>query len=151
LFIVAGASAFSWALTAAQVPHRLSQMLNVLQGEPWLFMLACVFFLVIMGAFLEGLPALLVLGPILLPVVPLFGINPLQFGIVMIIAMGIGLFSPPIGIGLYFACSIGETTMEQTIRPMLFYLGILIIGLLLVAFIPEVSLALPKLAGMNIH
>ncbi|HEX9014834.1 MAG TPA: TRAP transporter large permease subunit [Chloroflexota bacterium] len=151
LFVVAAASVFSWTLTAAQVPHRLAETLNVFQGQPWLFMLASVFFLVIMGAFLEGLPMILVLGAILLPVVPQFGINPLQYGIVMIIGMGIGLFSPPIGIGIYFACSIAETTMEQTMRPMLFYMAILIIGLLLVAFLPEVSLFLPRLAGLSLQ
>ncbi len=151
LFVVSAATSFSWALTFAQVPNRLAAILSIFQGEPWLFMLASVLFLIAMGALLEGLPAILVLSPILLPVVAQFGINPLQFGIVMIIGMGIGLFSPPIGIGIYFACTIAETTMEETFRPMLYYLVILVIGVLLVAFLPEVSLALPRLGGMSLQ
>ncbi|HEX9016608.1 MAG TPA: TRAP transporter large permease subunit [Chloroflexota bacterium] len=151
LFITAAASAFSWALTAAQVPHRLMEVLSFFQGEPWLFMLAACAFLVIMGALLEGIPAILVLGTILLPIVPQFGFNSLQFAMVMIIGMGIGTFSPPIGIGLYFACTAAEATLEETVRPMLYYVPILLIGLLLVAFLPEVSLFLPRLAGVNIR
>ncbi len=151
LFVVSAAMAFSRAITLAQVPVRLASVLDVFQGEPWLFMLACVFFLIVMGAFLEGFPAMLVLSPILFPIVTQFGIPELQFAIVLIIAMGIGFFSPPIGIGIYFACSVAEATMEDTLRPMLYYVSILIVGVLLVAFLPEVSLALPRLAGMSVH
>lgn len=151
LFITAAASAFSWSLTAAQVPHRLMDTLSFFKGEPWLFMLACCAFLIVMGALLEGIPAILVLGAILLPLAPQFGINTLQFAMVMIIGMGIGTFSPPIGIGLYFACTAADATLEETVRPMLYYVGILIVGLLLVAFLPEVSLALPRLAGINVN
>ena len=151
LFITAAASAFSWSLTAAQVPHRLMDTPSFFKGEPWLFMLACCAFLILMGALLEGIPAILVLGAILLPLAPQFGINTLQFAMVMIIGMGIGTFSPPIGIGLYFACTAADATLEETVRPMLYYVGILIVGLLLVAFLPEVSLALPRLAGINVN
>ena len=151
LFIVSTATAFSWALTSAQVPNRLATLLNVFHDQPWLFMLGSIFLMVVMGALLEGLPMILVLGPILFPIAIQFGINSLQFGILMVIGMGVGLFSPPIGIGIYFACATAETTVEETLRPMLYYLAILVIGVLLVALLPEVSLALPRLAGMNIH
>ncbi|MCL4532118.1 MAG: TRAP transporter large permease subunit [Actinobacteria bacterium] len=151
LFVISAATAFSWALTFFQVPQRLGVMLSVLKGEPWLFMLACAIFMIFMGAFLEGLPAILVLGPILLPIAVQFGITELQMGIVMIIAMGIGFFSPPVGIGIYFACNIAQTTMEEAMKPMMYYLTILIVGLLLVALIPQVSLLLPHLAGMSIQ
>ena len=149
LFITAAASAFSWSLTAAQVPHRLMELLSFFNGQSSLFMLASCFFLIFMGALLEGIPAILVLSTILLPLAPQFGISTLQFAIVMIIGMGIGTFSPPIGIGLYFACTAAEATVEETVRPMLYYIPILVIGLLLIAFIPEVSLVLPRLLGIN--
>lgn len=149
LFITAAASAFSWSLTAAQVPHRLMELLSFFNGQSSLFMLASCFFLIFMGALLEGIPAILVLSTILLPLAPQFGISTLQFAIVMIIGMGIGTFSPPIGIGLYFACTAAEASVEETIRPMLYYIPILVIGLLLIAFIPDVSLVLPHLLGIN--
>ena len=151
LFVLAAATAFSWALTFFDVPQRLAEALSMFKGEPWLFMLITSLFMIAMGAFLEGLPAILVLGPILLPIAVQFGITELQMGIVMIIAMGIGFFSPPVGIGLYFACNIAETSVEEAMRPMLYYIVILVIGLLLVAMIPQVSLLLPRLAGMSIQ
>ncbi len=150
LFIVSAAGAFSWVLTYARVPQRLAGSLDMLRGQPWLFTLACLVLLVVMGSVLEGLPVILIFAPILLPIVPQFGINPLQFGIVMIIAMGIGLFSPPTGLGIYFAAAIAETTVEKATRPMVYYLLVLLIGLLLVAYLPEVTLALPRLIGMRL-
>ncbi len=151
LFIASTATAFSWALTVAQVPQRLAVLLSVVHNEPWIFLIGSILLMVIMGSLLEGLPMILVLGPILFPVAAQFGINSLQFGILMVISMGIGFFSPPIGVGMYVACATAETTLEETLRPMLYYLAILAVGILLVAFLPEVSLALPRLAGMNIH
>ena len=149
LFIVSAAGAFSWVLTYARVPQRLAGSLDMLRSQPWLFTLACLVLLVVMGSLLEGLPVILIFAPILLPIVPQFGINPLQFGIVMIIAMGIGLFSPPTGLGIYFAAAIAGTTVEKATKPMLYYLLVLLIGLLLVAYLPEVTLVLPRLVGMR--
>ena len=101
------------------------------------------------GALLEGLPALLIFGPLLLPMAHQFGIDPLQYGIVMIIAMGLGAFSPPIGVGMFVTCSICDTTMENASRHMVPYLVVVVIGLLLVAFVPWFSLVMPGLLSMN--
>jgi TRAP-type C4-dicarboxylate transport system permease large subunit len=111
-------------------------------------MLATVVTLVLMGALLEGLPALLIFGPLLLPMAAPFGIDPLQYGIVMIIAMGLGAFSPPIGVGMFVTCSISGTTMENAARHMGPYLVVLVAGLLLVAFVPWFSLIVPQLLHM---
>jgi tripartite ATP-independent transporter DctM subunit len=148
LFITSTASTFSWSLTLAKIPQQIASMLGVLHGSAWLFMLGTIVTLVLMGALLEGLPALLIFGPLLLPVAPSFGIDPLQYGIVMIIAMGVGAFSPPIGVGMYVTCSICETTMESATRHMLPYLLVLAIGLLLVAFVPWFTLIAPRLMHM---
>ena len=148
LFITSTASTFSWSLTLAKIPQQIASLLGVLQGSAWLFMLGTVVTLVLMGALLEGLPALLIFGPLLLPVAPSFGIDPLQYGIVMIIAMGVGAFSPPIGVGMYVTCSICETTMESATRHMLPYLFVLAIGLALVAFVPWFTLIVPRLMHM---
>jgi tripartite ATP-independent transporter DctM subunit len=148
LFITSTASTFSWSLTLAKMPQSIAALFSVLHGSTWLFMLASIVTLVLMGALLEGLPALLIFGPLLLPLAPAFGINPLQFGIVMIIAMGLGAFSPPVGVGMFVTCSICRTSMENAARHMGPYLLILVVGLLLVAFVPWFSLIAPRLMGM---
>ncbi len=148
LFITSTASTMSWSLTLAKVPQGIAALFNVLHGSSWLFMLATIVTLVLMGALLEGLPALLIFGPLLLPMVKTFGIDPIQYGIVMIIAMGLGAFSPPIGVGMFVTCSIAGTTMENAARRMAPYLIVLVVGLLLVAFIPWFSLIVPRLLQM---
>jgi tripartite ATP-independent transporter DctM subunit len=116
LFITSTASTFSWSLTIAKMPQQIAALFSVFHGSATLFMLATIATLVVMGALLEGLPALLIFGPLLLPMAPAFGIDPLQYGLVMIIAMGLGAFSPPIGVGMFVTCSICETTMENATR-----------------------------------
>jgi len=148
LFITATATAFSWSLTIARMPQRIVELFGMLHGSGSLFMLATIVTLVAMGALLEGLPALLIFGPLLLPVTAAFGIPPLQYGIVLVIAMGFGAFSPPIGVGFFVTCAICGTTAEEVTRHMLPYLVILAIGLLLVAFVPWFSLVLPQLLHM---
>jgi len=96
---------------------------------------------------LEGAAALIIFGPLLLPVAVRLGIDPLHFGVVLVIAMGIGLFAPPLGLGLYGACLIGKVPIEQTIRPIAGYLGLLFLCLLIVAFVPAISTALPRAFG----
>jgi tripartite ATP-independent transporter DctM subunit len=148
LFITSTASTFSWSLTIAKMPQQIAALLSVFHGSATLFTLATIATLVVMGALLEGLPALLIFGPLLLPMAPNFGIDPLQYGLVMIIAMGLGAFSPPIGVGMFVTCSICETTMENATRHMLPYLVVLIIGLLLVAFVPWFSMVAPRLLNL---
>jgi tripartite ATP-independent transporter DctM subunit len=148
LFITSTASTFSWSLTIAKMPQQIAALLSVFHGSATLFTLATIATLVVMGALLEGLPALLIFGPLLLPMAPNFGIDPLQYGLVMIIAMGLGAFSPPTGVGMFVTCSICETTMENATRHMLPYLVVLIIGLLLVAFVPWFSMVAPRLLNL---
>jgi tripartite ATP-independent transporter DctM subunit len=149
LFITSTASTFSWSLTIAKMPQKIAAAFGALHGSATLFMIATIVTLVVMGALLEGLPALLIFGPLLLPMAQQFGIDPLQYGIVMIIAMGLGAFSPPIGVGMFVTCSICDTTMENASRHMVPYLVVVVIGLLLVAFVPWFSLVMPGLMNMR--
>ncbi|MDR3591994.1 MAG: TRAP transporter large permease subunit [Negativicutes bacterium] len=150
LFIISTGSAFSWVLTAAGVPQKIAQTMTLVAGHSdWIFMLATVVILIVMGAVLEGIPALLVFAPLLVPLAPKFGIEPLQYGMVLLIAMGLGSFAPPIGIGLYTTCAICGTKVEETTRAMIPYLIVLFVGLLLVAFVPWFSLVLPKMMHLN--
>ncbi|MGB7975728.1 MAG: TRAP transporter large permease subunit [Roseiarcus sp.] len=149
LFIVAAAQALAFVLTLQQVPHALAEAMVALSQNAgaWLFLLLSILILIVMGSILEGAAALIIFGPLLIPVAGQIGINELHFGVVLVIAMGIGLFAPPLGLGLYGACLIGGVPIETTVRPMLGYLGLLLLCLLVIAFVPGLTLWLPHRLG----
>ena len=143
LFILATASSFAWTLTIAQLPHRLVELLTGGHQSHTVFMLASILLLIVTGSMLDGLPALLILAPILLPIAAQVGVSQLHYGIVLVIAMGVGCFIPPIGVGFYVTCAICETRIEKSSRSMLPYFVMLCIGLLVVALVPWFTLYLP--------
>src|SRR3954453_14834728 len=149
LFIVAAAQSLAFTLTLQQVPHAVGEFMLGLSKTSgvWLFMLLAIAVLIVMGSVLEGAAALIIFGPLLLPVAVKLGIDPLHFGVVLVISMGVGLFAPPLGLGLYGACLIGNVPIEQTIKPIMGYLGLLMICLLVIAFVPSLSTALPRAFG----
>lgn len=142
LFIVSAATSFSWSLSVANAPSLIGGMVTAL-GDRASFLVVSVAVLLVMGALLEGLPALLVFGPLLLPLAPRFGVDPLQYGLIMIIALGMGAFTPLVGVGSYVASAVSQTSIEKATPPMLAYLGVVLLGLVLVAAFPELSLFLP--------
>jgi tripartite ATP-independent transporter DctM subunit len=149
LFIVAAAQSLAFVLTLQQVPHLLGDLLIGLSqtSGTWLFMLLSIAILIVMGSVLEGAAALIIFGPLLVPVAAKLGIEPLHFGVVLVIAMGIGLFAPPLGLGLYGACLIGNVPIEQTVKPIMGYLGLLFLCLLVIAFVPGITMWLPHAFG----
>jgi tripartite ATP-independent transporter DctM subunit len=149
LFIVAAAQSLAFILTLQQVPHAVGDLMLSISGSHgvWLFMLLSIAVLIVMGSVLEGAAALIIFGPLLLPVAVKLGIDPLHFGVVLVIAMGLGLFAPPLGLGLYGACLIGNVPIEQTVKPIMGYLGLLFLCLLVIAFVPVLSTALPRAFG----
>jgi tripartite ATP-independent transporter DctM subunit len=149
LFIVAAAQSLSFVLTLQRIPQALAHLMIALshQGGAWLFLPLSILILIVMGSVLEGAAALIIFAPLLLPVAADIGINGLHFGVVLVIAMGIGLFAPPLGLGLYGACLIGEVPIEVTIKPMFGYLGLLLACLLVIAFVPELTMWLPRMLG----
>jgi tripartite ATP-independent transporter DctM subunit len=149
LFIVAAAQSLAFVLTLQQLPHALAAQLIRLShaAGTWSFMLLSIVILVVMGSVLEGAAALIIFGPLLVPVAAQLGIAPLHFGIVLVVAMGIGRFAPPLGLGLYGACLIGNVPIEDTVRPMLGYLGLLLVCLVVIAFVPQIALLLPRALG----
>jgi tripartite ATP-independent transporter DctM subunit len=143
LFILAAATAFSWVLSAAQVPQTLVAAITSWHSGPALFLLISVVMLVFLGSLLEGLPAVLILAPLLLPLAGRVGIDELHYAIVLLIAIGIGAFLPPLGVGFYVCCSVAGTKIGPSARVMWPYAGVLVAGLLIVAFVPWFTLALP--------
>jgi tripartite ATP-independent transporter DctM subunit len=144
LFILAAASGFSWTLTVAYLPQRLVDLLHGINDNAALFMIGSIALLIVIGSLLEGLPALIILAPLLLPIAGSIGLSELHFGIVLLIAMGVGAFLPPAGVGFYVACAIMRTDIEGASRAMVPYLAVLIIALMIVAFVPWFTVSLPR-------
>jgi tripartite ATP-independent transporter DctM subunit len=149
LLLVGTASLLSWIFAAENVPNMLASWIMKLSSQPAFFMLITIAVFVVFGAFLEGLPALIIFTPILFPIMGRFGIDPLHYGIVMITALGIGLFQPPIGMGFLIACALGQVNVGKATRVYLPYLVVLLIGALIVAFVPWFTLVLPRLMKLG--
>jgi tripartite ATP-independent transporter DctM subunit len=149
LFIFAAASGFSWTLTVAYLPQRLVALLQAVGNSTEIFMLGSVALLIVVGVLLEGLPSLNVLAPLLIPIAGKLGISELHYALVLIIAMGIGGFMPLAGVGFYVCCAIMRSDVERASRAMLPYLIMVIIGLLIVAFVPWFALFLPRYFGFR--
>ena len=149
LFILGAASGFSWALTVAYLPQRLVDLLHGIDNNTVLFLIGSIVLLIVVGSVLEGLPALIILAPLLLPVAGGIGLSELHYGIVLLIAMGIGAFLPPAGVGFYVACAIMRTDIEPASRAMIPYLVVLIIALLIVAFVPWFTVSLPHALNLG--
>ena len=145
LFMIATAGAFSWVLTIEQVPQRIATAMTNLPGGAPVFVVVSIVALIATGMLFEGLPALLVLAPIFLPVAADLHVNGLTYGLVLIIAMGIGAFAPPLGVGFFVACSVCEATVERTTPRALVYFAVLFVGLLIVAFVPWFTTIVPHL------
>ena len=149
LFIFAAASSFSWTLTIAYLPQRLVTLLQSIGGSGAVFMICSIVLLVLVGVLLEGLPSLNVLAPLLIPIAGKLGLSELHYALVLVIAMGIGGFMPFAGVGFYVCCAVMRCNIESASRAMLPYLVMLIAGLLIVAFVPSFTLALPHYFGFH--
>jgi tripartite ATP-independent transporter DctM subunit len=150
LFIIAAASSVAFALTVQQLPVFLSDTMTQLAHDygSTAFILVSALLMVVFGAILEGAPALIIFGPLLTPIAQQVGVHPLHFGTVVVIAMGLGLFSPPFGLGLFATCAMTGTRVEQVSRPMVKYLVLLVIMLIVLIFVPAISLWVPRLMNM---
>ncbi|HJV98802.1 MAG TPA: TRAP transporter large permease subunit [Arthrobacter sp.] len=148
LFIIAAASPLAQTLALAGVSQQIHDLMSGLGDSPLLFMLFTIVLLIIMGQLLEGLPAVLIFAPLLLPIAVDFGVNPVQYAMVLIIAMGIGSFAPPAGVGFYVACATAHETVERSLKHFWPYLIAVFLGLLVLAAVPWFSTFLPALAGL---
>ena len=145
LWVLAAASAFAWILVREWVPQTLGEWIASAGAGRAEFMALTIVLFVVVGALLEGLPALLIFGPILFPISRSIGIDPVHYGIVVIAAMGIAFFLPPVGVGLTIAASIGRVDIDEVSRTYVPYLVALLIGLALIAAFPVITLILPRL------
>jgi tripartite ATP-independent transporter DctM subunit len=145
LWVLAAASAFAWILVREWVPQTLGEWISAAGvGRAGFLALSLVLF-VLIGALLEGLPALLIFGPILFPIGRAVGVDPVHYGIVVVAATGIAFFLPPIGVGLSIAAGIGRVDIDDVSHSYVPYLIALLIGLVLIAAFPVFTLVLPRL------
>jgi C4-dicarboxylate transporter, DctM subunit len=147
VFLLAVASVFQYLMGMSGVPKLLAEVLGPLKSMPWLFLLCTAVITMMFGMVLEGLPAAVVLIPVVFPIAEKMNINPYHFNIVQTAAVGIGLFLPPMGVGLLMALKFANLTVGQHWRTYLPYIAALLLGLLLIILFPEISLFLPRTVG----
>ena len=144
LWVLAAASAFAWILVREWVPQTLGEWMGSLGAGRAGFLGLTIVLFVVIGALLEGLPALLIFGPILFPISRAVGIDPVHYGIVIVAAMGIAFFLPPIGVGLAIAAGVARIDIDDVSRTYVPYLVALLVGLALIAAFPFLTLVLPR-------
>jgi tripartite ATP-independent transporter DctM subunit len=145
MFLVGAATVFSWILTIERVPQAVAQLVRSVSSAPWLFLAVSNFIFILFGAILEGLPALIVFVPVMYPIAMQFGLDPLHYGILIIASIGIGVFLPPIGVGLFIACAIARLNIVESAKYMAPYFIMLVLGLLVVTYVPWFTLILPHM------
>ena len=144
IFIVGCATAMAWGLTQSGFSQDLAQWMQRIPGGSYGFLAVSIVAFVILGSVLEGIPAIVLFGPLLFPIAKLAGVHEVHYAMVVIFAMGIGLFSPPFGVGYYGACAVSKVNPAEGIRHMGSYVMALFVGLLIVAFFPWFSIGFLK-------
>ncbi len=148
LALIATSSALAWILSYEHIPQTFSALMLTLSDNPLLILLMINLILLLIGAFLDMTPAVLIFTPIFLPVAVELGMSPLHFGIMMVLNLSIGLITPPVGSILFVSCAIAKTKLEAMIRPLLPMYFALFVVLMLVTYIPALSEFLPALFGL---
>ncbi len=140
LLIIGAATAMAWGLTQSGFSGTLANAMRSLPGGAVGFMAVSVVAFVILGSVLEGIPAIVLFGPLVFPIARAMGIHEVHYAMVVILSMGIGLFAPPFGVGYYAACAISKIHPDEGIRPILGYIAAMIVGLIVVAAVPWISI-----------
>src|SRR5574344_8877 len=148
--LIAAAGAFGYLLALLRVPTLITNGLLSISSNKYVILLLINVMLLILGCIMDMAPLILIVTPILVPVVQNFGISPVQFGVILIYNLAIGLCTPPVGSALFVGCGIGHISMEKATKAMLPMYAVMIVGLMLVTYIPAISLWLPKLLGYTV-
>jgi C4-dicarboxylate transporter DctM subunit len=146
--IIGFVGAFGWILTFSKFPHQVAQSIAAIGPSWWLFLILIIALYLMLGTFLTPSEIILVTVPVLLPVAQAVGVHPIHFGIVCVIASAIGHITPPVGLCLFVGMAISGLPMEKLVRPLLPFLAAIVATLIVVAFVPEVTLYLPKALGL---
>lgn len=142
MIIVAFAAMFAFALHLLRAPQMIGGFLTTVTTDPLMFLLLVNIFLLVVGMFMETFAAIIILAPILAPIARQYGIDATHFGLIMIVNLAVGMVTPPVGVNLFIACGIARISMEQLIRPLVVFLMILVANLMIITYVPGLSLAL---------
>lgn len=144
LLLIGASMGMSWAMANADIPYMISDALVAVSDNPIIIFLIINIILLIVGIFMDMTPALLIFTPIFLPIAMDLGMDPVHFGIMMTFNLAIGICTPPVGSALFIGCSVANVKIDKVIKPLLPFYAVLIVALMLVTFIPQLSLALPQ-------
>jgi tripartite ATP-independent transporter DctM subunit len=150
MFIIAAAAPFGWVLIQQQIPNALLAALFEISSEPWVILLVVNAVLLLLGMFIEGIAILIVAFPVLLPIMMKIGVDPVHFGVIIVLNIMIGLVTPPVGLCLYVVSSVSKVPITEIAADMWPYLLALIAVLGIITFVPEFSLWLPQTLGYGV-
>ena len=145
MIIIGAAGAFGWLLALLQAPTQLAELLRGITENPILLLLLINLVLLLLGTFMDMAPLIIITTPIFLPMTVVLGMDPVHFGIMLLLNLGIGLVTPPVGAVLFVGCAIGKIPIEQTVRTIWPFYGALLLALIAVIYIPGLSLWLPTM------
>ena len=149
LTVMACANIFSWILGTELIPQKVAMAITSLTSNPYLFLLLINVLLLIVGCFLEGLASIIILVPILIPLSQQMGIDPLHFGIIVVMNLMIGLITPPLGLCLFVCCSVANVDLIKLIRVTTPFIVVEIGALLIVTYFPQIVLFIPHMFGFK--
>jgi tripartite ATP-independent transporter DctM subunit len=144
LLIIGAATAMAWSLTQSGFSQDLARVMASLPGGAAGFLAVSIVAFVVLGSVLEGIPAIVLFGPLLFPIARQLGVHEIHYAMVVILSMGVGLFAPPFGVGYYAACAVARVHPDEGIRPIIGYLLALLVGLIVVAAVPWISIGFLK-------
>jgi C4-dicarboxylate transporter DctM subunit len=145
MLIIAAASLASQVLTSDQIPHEVAKfVISATQNRYW-GLLLIVIFLTLVGMVMEGIAALIVLTPILLPITLTWGVNPIHFGVIMVSCMAMAVFTPPVGVCIYIICNITKLSLEEVSKSIVPFIPGLVASLIAIVLVPQISLLLVNL------
>lgn len=148
VFLIGVSNILGWVMAFTQIPQAISEVLLGVTQNPVIILLIMNIILLIAGTFMDVTPAILIFTPLFLPIVKTFGMDPVQFGLILVYNLCIGNITPPVGNTLFVAIKVGRTSLSKVMPYMLMYYGAILVGLLLVTYVPVISLGLPQLAGL---
>lgn len=148
-FLIGTAGIFGWILASAQIPQKAADMIAAASLNPIMFLIVINLLLLIWGMFMDAAPAILILGPVLTPMAVALGIDPVQFGVIMVFNLMIGLMTPPYGLCIFAGVAITNCSVGSIAKEIWPFLLVSIAVLLLISFVPQIVLFLPALAGLN--
>lgn len=147
LMIIGAATAFGYALAILQAPKQLAELITGMTSDPIAIVLIINVTLLLLGTFMDMAPLIVITTPILLPVAQAAGVDPVHFGIIMMLNLGIGLVTPPVGSVLFVSAAIARLPIERAVRTIWPFYGAMVAALLLVTYIPTLSMWLPSLVN----